>query len=298
MVDLTVLILNYNTQKLLKDCLQSIFSKKWQYNIKVVVVDNASSDESLEMIKKYFPQVTIIISKSNLGFTGGNNLGLKQLESKYCLLLNSDTKVLDGSLDNLIEFMERTDYGISSCKLLNEDQSLQANGGDLPLGWPLFFWIAGWDDLMPFIKKSLPSFHRQFDDFYRGERDIGWVSGAAMMIKKEVIEKIGYLDEAIFMYGEDVEYCLRAKKAGFKVGWTDCAQIVHLGGRSWVNPALNQWRGEFKGLLYIYQKYFGSLMSFFLRILIYTFIMLRAVAFLIIGKPKVSKTYAKIIFNI
>lgn len=297
MNDLTVIILSFNTKDMLKSCLESIFSKQWRYNVEVVVVDNASSDGSFAMVKNCFPQVKLIQSEKNLGFAGGNNLGLRKEKSKYYLLLNSDTVILDNTLDNLVEFMERTVYDIGSCKLLNKDRSLQPNGGDLPVGGSLFFWIAGWDDLIPIIGKCLPSFHRKFTDFYRGERDIGWVSGSAMIIGEVVIKKIGFLDDKIFMYGEDVEYCLRAKRAGFRIGWTERAQIVHFGGGSSKNPALSQWVGEFRGLVYIYRKYFGRAESVLLRILIYTFTIIRAIAFLVIGKPHISRTYAKVIFN-
>lgn len=297
-MDLTVVVLNYNTKELLLSCLRSIFDKSWKRDIKVMVVDNASSDGSCEAVRKTFPKIEVVQSDKNLGFAGGNNLGLKRVRSKYCLLLNSDTEVLDGSLDNLIDFMERMGFGIGSCKLLNKNKSLQPNAGDLPLGLPLFFWIAGWDDVLPFIKKLLPSFHRQFSDYYSEERKVGWVSGAAMVIRIDVTKKIGLLDETIFMYGEDVEYCLRAKQAGFQTGWTDRAKIIHLGGRSWKEPSLNQWIGEFRGLLYIYRKYFGAWASLSLKVVIYTFTITRALAFLVTGKPNVSRTYAKLLFNI
>ncbi len=127
-MDLTVIILNFNTKELLNDCLKSIVDKKWKHNIKVLVVDNNSSDESINMVRKKFPLVQILESDKNLGFAGGNNLGLKEIKSKYALLLNSDTKVLDNSLDNLIDFMDRSDYGIVSCKLID-------SGGKFLQGW-------------------------------------------------------------------------------------------------------------------------------------------------------------------
>lgn len=297
-MDLTVIILSFNTKELLKKCLQSTFEKKWKYKIQIMVVDNDSSDGSPEMVKKDFSEAELIKASKNLGFAGGNNLGLKKAKSRYCLLLNSDTIVQDNSLDQLIDFMDNGGYGIGSCKLLNEDKSLQPNSGELPLGLPLFVWLAGLDDVMPRIKSLLPSFHRQFAQFYKGTREVGWVSGSVMVIKKDVMDKVGFLDDAIFMYGEDVEYCLRAKRAGFKVGWTDQAQVIHLGGRSWQNPSLNQWTGEFRGLLYIYRKYFGNIACWSLRVFIYMFTMVRILAFALMGKYQASKTYAKIIFSL
>lgn len=297
-MSLTIIIVSFNTKQLLKSCLQSIFQKKWKNEIKVVVVDNASIDGSDEMVEKDFPRVNLIRSKINTGFAGGNNLGLKAISANLYLLLNSDTKVLDDSLDNLVDFMASSDFGIGSCKLLNKDRSLQPNAGSLPFGWPLFFWLAGWDDIVPVIGSKLPSFHQKYSQFYQGDHEVGWVSGSAMVIKKEVVDKIGLLDQSIFMYGEDAEYCFRAKRAGFKVGWTNQAQIIHLGGGSSHDPSYKQWVGEFRGLLYIYGKYFGFLSQVFLRLLIYLFVLIRMAVFLIIGKVKVSTTYAKVLFNL
>lgn len=296
-MDLTIIILSFNTKDLLKDCLTSIFNKKWKHKIKVMVVDNCSYDESALMVKNNFPQVEIVESDKNLGFTGGNNLGLKNLKSTYTLLLNSDTRVTDGALDNLISFMETSDYGIASCKLVDGEGKFQPNAGLLPTFLPMFFWLSGIDDILGKIF-SINSYQERKIDYYNKDREVGWVSGTAMIIKDIVLKKIGFLDENIFMYGEDVEYCLRASKAGVKVGYTNQAEVVHLGGKSSSQPKVNQWKGEFKGLLYIYKKYYGFLASLLLRLMIYIFIIFRMVAFLLLGKSQFSKTYAKILFSL
>ena len=134
--------------------------------------------------------------------------------------------------------------------------------------------------------------------FYKGDKEVGWVSGSVMAIKREILEKIGLLDDKIFMYGEDTEYCIRAIKKGFKVGWTDKATIVHIGGGSSKNPSFRQWLGEIKGLKYIYKKFNNKTEQLFLNILIYVSIILRIIAFSLIGKFNVSKLYGKILFNI
>lgn len=297
-MDLSIIIVNFNTKQLLSDCLSSIFKQDLKEKFRVVVVDNASSDESVDMVKREFPQVEVIESHKNLGFAGGNNLGLKKFESKYYLLLNSDTIVPAGSLGSLVNFMDNSDFGVGSCKLRTRDGSLQPNAGDLPFGLPLIFWLSGLDDILPKIGESLPSFHRKFKSFYQGEKEVGWVSGSVMIIKKEVVEKIGGLDEGIFMYCEDTDYCIRARKAGFKVGWTDKAEIIHLGGGSSKDPKLVQWVGEFKGLVYIYKKHLGILAGFILKIFILMFTIVRMAAFFIVGKFSVSITYAKLLFSI
>lgn len=297
-VKLSIIIINYNTGNLTLGCLRSIFEKNWETKFDVWVIDNGSSDNSIEKIKKEFPRIKTVLSDKNLGFAGGNNLVLKQVDSDYCLLLNSDTEVYDGALDELVEFAERENCGITSCKLVNSDGSFQPNGGDLPFGLSLFVWLSGIDDILFFLKRKLPSYHRQFMDYFKDGKGVGWVSGSVMLIKKEVTDKIGFLDDAIFMYGEDTEYCLRAKRAGFTVGWTDKAIVKHLGGASSKEPTLKQWTGEFKGLLYIYLKYYGFLAAAALKIFIYLFIFVRMAAFFVVGRPQVSRVYAKVLVSI
>lgn len=292
-MELTIIILNYNTSELLKNCLNSIFEFEWNKKFEIWVVDNNSSDKSVEMVKKHFPKVKLMETGENLGFAGGNNIALRRVKSKYAMLLNSDTIVLDGSLDALVEFMNEGHFGIGTCKLLNKDKSFQPNAGDLPFGMALFSWISGIDDI-PFVGELLPSFHIKSEKIIKTNKNIGWVSGTAMIIKNEVIEKIGLLDNSLFMYAEDTDYCIRAKKAGFKIGWTDTAQIIHLGGGSLVEPSYRQWLGEFKGLIYLYKKYLGNLASFILRLSFYLFIIVRMIVFLIIGKGEISKIYGKV----
>lgn len=292
-----IIIVNYNTKQLLKNCLQSILNRNWQYQYEIWVVDNGSEDGSLEIIKKDFPKVHLINAGTNLGFAAGNNLGLKKVKADLYILLNSDTEVGQGSLDSLVDFMQRSQYGLGSCSLHFKDGNFQPNAGDNMGLSAIFFWLSGLDDLLPF-KEVLPSLHRKYRSYYQGEREVGWVSGSVMAIKKEVIKKIGLLDEKIFMYGEDIEFCLRAKRAGFKIGWTEDANIMHIGGGSTKDSKFKQWQGEYKGLLYICRKYFGDPATTILKLSIYLFTLIRVVAFLVIGKFNISITYAKIIANI
>lgn len=297
MSDLTVLVLNFNTKDLTLTCLKSILSNHWKNETGVWVVDNASTDGSVKAIKEIFPQVTLIQNTDNLGFAKGNNVALKRINSRFCLLLNSDTEVLPGSLDNLVNFATEYDFAIASCKVVNQNSSFQPNSGELPSFGPLFLWLSGFDGILGGFH-GLFSYQERNKNYYQNGRNVGWVSGSVMLIRSDVFKKIGFLDEQIFMYGEDVEFCLRAKRAGFKIGWTDQAEIVHLGGGSLKLPKLNQWEGEFRGLLYIYQKYYGNLASLSLRLLLYIFITVRMMAFLVLGKFNYAGTYAKIITKI
>ncbi len=292
MLDLTISIINYRTKQLTENCLNSIFSKKWKIKFDVWVVDNDSGDGSLEYLMDRFPKVNFIASKKNLGFAGGHNLVLKKLRSRYALILNSDTIVLDDVLDKMTRFMDRSpDFGIASCKVLGFDGLLQPNGGDLPLGLALLFWQLNLDAL------GGPSFHQQNSDYYKKVHEVGWVSGNFMIIRREVLDN-GALNDDYFMYFEDVEFCFKAHKKGFKVMINPEVSIKHLSGGSLDQPSFRQWLGEYRGLIYFYRHQFGEVSGFSVKIFIIATTVLRIIAFTLIGKFKISQTYAKVLINL
>ncbi len=292
-MNLGISVVSFNRQDLLSKCLSSITEKKWKTKVKIWVVDNASLDGSFEMVKERFPQVNLILAKENFGFAKGQNLALKKINESYLLILNPDTEVLAGSLDKMVDFMEgNPECGISSCRIVDFSDRLQPNAGDLPLGFSLINWLFN----LEFIK-NLPNFHRVEDEYYKDIREVGWVSGSFMMVRKNVFEKIGFFDEKYFMYFEDVDLCFRAKNEGFKIMLNPEVTIRHVGGASSKDPSLSQWRGEFKGLVIFYKLKFGVLAGLFVKILIYISILLRMMAFGLIGKFGVFKTYGKILFS-
>lgn len=294
-----IVIVNFNTARVLKECLVSVEKFISRKEVGVIVVDNGSTDKSVEMIKKDFEWVTLIENKQNLGFAKGCNIGIKAVRaSKYVFLLNSDTVLQDNAIEKIINFMEEGDFGIGGGVLLNSDLSLQPNAGDLPNFFPVFNWLSGLDDILRSLGFYVSSFHRRDAKYYKREGEVGWVGGTAMMIRRDVIEKIGFLEESIFMYAEDVEYCIRANLSGITVGITDKAKIIHLGGASSKEPKLNQWLGELKGLIFIYNKYKGVVQTQLLKMQVVLFIFLRMIAFGIFANPEVSKTYAKILRSI
>ncbi len=254
-VDLSIIILNFNTRQLLKDCLKSVFSVPDSGLVKeVIVVDNASSDGSAKMVAKEFSEAVLIRGEENRGFAAGNNQGLKRARGRYLLLLNSDTLVQKDTFQKMVAYMDKNKaVGIASCQLLNEDKTVQASGGFFPTLWRVLAWMFFLDDL-PFLSKLIRSYHPH-DSFYEQEHKQDWVTGAFFLMKKEVKEKIGLLDEDYFMYVEEVDYCFRAKKAGFLVAYTPEAKIIHLGRKSLKNPGKAiVW--EYQGLKRLYQKHF------------------------------------------
>jgi hypothetical protein len=296
MIDLSIIIVSYNTRELLRNCLKSIYSTSVNNNFEVWVVDNSSKDGSGEMVKKEFPKVRLILNDNNDGFAAGNNLALRKSKAKYYLLLNSDTEVKKGSLDIFIKFALDSNHGISSCRLVNKDGSFQPNGGDLPFGAALINWLFGFDDI-PLVKKLFPSFHKTDPEYYSNFKP-GWVSGSVFLISEDVLMKIGLMDEDIFMYCEDVDYCVRAKKAGFTIGWTNKIDIMHVGGASSKDSKFRQYSGELRGLIYLYKKYYGSAVSLILKVFIYFAVILRILAFLAFGKKDIAKIYYKVLIDL
>lgn len=288
-------IVEFNTKDLLKNCLESIFSKKWQNDLKVFVVDNASKDNSVEMVKEKFPKVTIIANEKNLGFGKAHNLIFKKRKADYFVILNSDTEIESSVFDQMVDFMEENkNCGISSCRVMGFDGKLQPNGGDLPFGRALINWLFN----LEMIGLRYPSLHRNDEEYYREIHPVGWVSGNFMIIRRESLEKVGGFDERYFMYFEDVDLCYRVKKSGFTIMINPAVSIRHLSGGSLDNPKLRQWSGEFKGLIKFYESQMGKFAGLVVRLGVYIAILLRIIAFAIKGNLSYSYSYAKVITNI
>ena len=205
MKDLSIIIVNANNQRLLKECLQSIDKNTHKISFEIIISDNASTDGSQEMVKDDFPQVKLIENKENLGFAKANNQALKIYQGRYALLLNNDTLVKDSALDKMVEFMDQNqETGACGPKLLNTDGSTQHQGGLLAKR----FWKA------------------------KDPRPVDFIIGAALLVRKEVIDKVGMMDENLFFYNEDLDWCLRIRKAGWKIFFLPQAEIIHYGGQS------------------------------------------------------------------
>lgn len=294
-MSVVISIVSFNTKKLLEDCLLSILNQKFKEDVRVWVVDNASGDGSVEMIKKNFPEVRLIESKKNLGFGAGHNLVFKKTKADYFLVLNSDTIIENGAIEKMVDFMKQNPTcGIAGCKIKGFDGNLQPNGGDLPFGWSLLTWLF---NLETFGIKS-PSFHRSELKYYNSAHEVGWISGSFMLIRKEVINKIGFFNEKYFMYFEDVEFCQRANEGGFSIMINPRVEISHLSGGSLDKPQLRQWTGEYRGLIRFYQDKWGALAAIFIKFLIIISTVLRILAFLSLGQKEQAKTYAKVIASL
>jgi GT2 family glycosyltransferase len=228
-VDLSVCIVTFQARHLLQDCLNSLF-KHTGLNFEVIVVDNGSKDGVKEMLEEQYPQVIFIENKHNTGYTRPMNQALRQASGRYLLQLNPDTLILPNALTNLVAFMDNhKEVGICGPKVLNRDLTLQKpcrRGESTP--WAVISYFTGLAKLFPNNK-----LFGQYLMSYIDEDEIHTVAGVAgscMLIRRQVVDQIGFLDERFFAYQEDADYCLRARKAEWKVYYMPEAQIIHYGG--------------------------------------------------------------------
>jgi len=231
-VDVSVIIVNWNTPVYLKACLESLYAEplpKVSYD--VWVVDNASSDNSVAMVKRDFPQVNLIENTENAGFSKANNLAIKASTGRYVFLLNSDAAVHPGALDKLIEYADSDKQaGVMGPKVLNPDGSLQYSCRSFPNLWAGFFRNTKLGKLFP-NNKHLKMY--MLSDLDHSKVSIvGWLSGCAMLIRRSLIERVGPMDEAFFMYCEDVDMCKRSWDAGCTVMYVPMATVTHAIGKS------------------------------------------------------------------
>jgi GT2 family glycosyltransferase len=228
---LTVIVVNWNTKSLLRKCLRSVIDQRPPFPYEIIVVDNGSNDGSTDMIRTEFPQVCLIASESNLGFSKANNLALRRARGRYALLLNSDTVIRqDDVLSRWIDFMESTqDAGASGCRLLWPDGSHQV--GDAGFR-PTFSTLA---NFCLFLNRLSPRRHRALFLGYKsldGVMRVDWVTGADLMVRTSIIADVGLLDEETFMYAEDIEWGCRTSASGYNVYYLPQLEIVHMKGAS------------------------------------------------------------------
>ncbi len=229
--ELTLVILNYNSQFWLKKSLTTLkefYLDQTKTKIKTVVVDNASQDESVDLIKEEFDWVELIESEKNLGFSAGNNLALKQIESEYVMLLNNDIELTDKSnLDTLLKFMDQNpEVGVCTPKLLLADGTLdQACHRGEPTFWAGLTYYTKLEQLFP-KTKLFSQYHQTYKNFNQ-VHTIDACSGAAMMIRTEAMEEVGLLDERFFMYAEDLDWCHRFRENDYKIAFVPQVEIIH-----------------------------------------------------------------------
>jgi GT2 family glycosyltransferase len=253
MTDLSIIIVNWNTKEFLLPCLRAIFEKEEGIFREVIVVDNGSQDGSESEAKKAFPLVHLIQNEENLGFARAVNQGLQKASGRYVLLLNPDTQVKPGAIERLMSFMDsHPQAGISGAQLLNSNGSKQNSIANFPslatelLNKNLLRWLS---------PRRFPGKER----IYSEPMEVDSVIGACMMVRREAIGQVGFLDEDYFLFLEETDWCYRMKRAGWKIYHVPQAEVYHLQGRS-VGPVKKRARVEFyRSRYHFFKKNKGNL---------------------------------------
>ncbi len=237
-MDITIIILNYKSRGLTKQCLKGIELLKTSLSIEKIVVDNDSKDGTPEMIREEFPDVKLIVSPVNCGFAAGNNLGIKQSTGKYIMILNPDVAIMNNSLELLFQYMERhPQTGLVGPRLINPDGTAQSSCRTFPTPRIVIYRRTPLGKL-PGPKKTLRK-HLMLDWDHGENREVDWMIGACFFIRRTAMEKVGLMDERFFLYLEDVDWCRRFWQAGFRVVYLAEAEMIHYHQRlSAENPGL------------------------------------------------------------
>jgi GT2 family glycosyltransferase len=256
MRDLSVVILNYRTPDLLMECLAALEQNPLTIGAsEVCVVDNASGDDSVQRVRDNYPTVRVIESESNSGFAAGNNLGISQCDGRYLLVLNPDTQVHAGALDELVRFMDATPgAGAAGGQLIGLDGEVQDSCREFPnllavilRGTPLHRVFPNHPSLRRYLLADRPHDTLQ---------EVDWVLGACLLMRREAWEEVGPLDEGFFMYYEDIDWCYRARRAGWAIYYAPAARITHHHRRQSAKGLFNRLTKEhIKSIMRLFRKH-------------------------------------------
>jgi GT2 family glycosyltransferase len=294
-LDVSIVIVNYNVEALLRDCLRSIFASQGMSDFEVFVVDNCSSDGSVEMVRREFPHVQVIASAVNGGFAFGNNLALREIahraeKPRYVLLLNPDTCLPEDALADMLAFMDQhADAGAAGPRLVQPDGTLDlACRRSFPSPTVALYRLLGLSRLFPnnprFARYNLTSHDPS------AVMEVDSVVGAFMMVRGELLAAIGLLDEAFFMYGEDLDWAFRIKEAGWKVLYNGTIVVLHHKRASSKQRSARSIMAFYGAMLVFYRKHYARTTHFPLNWLIVMGIYLRGGAALSTVAPAKART--------
>jgi GT2 family glycosyltransferase len=256
-VDASIVIVNWKTQELLHACLASILQNTGSTHVEIIVVDNGSRDGSAEMVEREFPAVRLLVNTCNLGFAAANNRGLSAARGRYLLLLNSDTLALPGAIDEMVRYMDTHPcVGAVGPRLLHGDGSLQVSVRDFPRldhDAAMMLEVKHWPVVGDMARRHL---QRAYLPDPEQTREVDWVMGACLLLRREAVEHVGPLDDAYFFFFEDVDLCYRLRQHGWSVVFLGKAGIVHLGGQSWARVSAPRLIWYYRGLLRFYRLHY------------------------------------------
>lgn len=281
-MNVSVIIVNWNTCDLLHSCLESIYMHTTDVDFDVWVVDNGSTDGSADMVRERFPGARMIANGSNLGFSRANNQAISASRSEYVLLLNSDTELKGNILDTLVRTLEEhPEAGAVGCRLLNPDGSLQLSCGRFPRLSSVFLGGV----LARTIYNKLFPGRTFFAEYGFTEEEHGraceadFVLGACLLLRREALRQAGLFDERIFLYFEEIELCYRLKRHGWKVLYTPDAAVLHWGGQS-SRSSKDMVRQNLVSQEYFFRKHHGRACATALKLIVLTSSAIKVVLFL------------------
>ncbi len=252
-MDVSIVIVSYNVANRTNDCIVSVKTETTCL-YEIIVVDNNSQDNSVEVLRANYPDVRLIQNTYNAGFAKANNQAFREARGRYIFMLNPDTVVLDKAIDRLVQFMDEHLYaGACGPKVLNSDMTLQPNCHHYPSVLMRLIEHSGFNRRFPqnrFFGKEFMTYWN-----YNEVREIDWITGCAIMLRKRVLDQIGMLDENYFMYTEEVDICYRIKKKGFKIVFCPTAKIIHYWGESSLKEEKDS-TGSLNKYLYSTRYYF------------------------------------------
>jgi len=278
---LSIILVNWKTPDLTRNALVSVFKETQETDFEVIVVDNNSADGSVEMIKKEFPQVVLIVNPDNRGFGKANNQGLKIAQGDYLMFLNTDVVVLDGALNKLVNHLDQhADVMVVGPRLLNKDLTFQhACRRMLPNPVNSFFHLFGLTKI--FKNSKFVNDYKQYASNPEVTAPTQALSGAAMMFRRQVYDEIGGFDERFFMYGEDLDFCKRVLDKGWKTVYVSDAKIIHFGGQSSGKRKVKSLVNFYESMWFYYKKHFKY--NFLVNLLVWLGIKLRMAVALIMN---------------
>ncbi|MCL6430949.1 MAG: glycosyltransferase family 2 protein [Anaerolineae bacterium] len=268
--DLSIIVVSWNTAGLLKACLHSIRRNAADLESEVIVVDNGSSDGSVGMVMQRFAEAILIANPTNAGYARANNQGLSRASGRYVLLLNSDTEVTEGALDSLLAYMEgHPRVGAVGPRLLRPDGTVQRSC-DL---FPLRPWEMAWERIVDCLwpQNTVTRRGRMARWDLTQPLAVDWLVGAALLVRRDVIETVGGLDERFWMYAEDLDWCYRMRKAGWEVHYLPHATVYHWQRAS--SERTPQLAGQLarqreESLVLFYRKHYGAVAALGLKIIL------------------------------
>ncbi len=271
---ISVVIVSWNARRYLEECLASVYESMGPDRPEVIVVDNASTDGSPDMVENRFKDVKLIRCRENLGFAKANNIGIKLCQGRYIALVNSDVKVLGRCLDTLAAFLDQNPKtGLVGPRILNTDLTLQSNCRRFPSLWNNFCSATG--------LARLPGRYRLFSgepmlDFDRDQvRSVDVLAGCFWLMRREAIGTVGLLDEGFYIYAEDLDWCRRCWNAGWQVVFCPEAQAIHHRGGSSVNDPVRFAVEQYRALLRYWRKHHGIVGRLFIGVILCCGLILR-----------------------